>query len=58
MRKLIVISFISVDGIMQAPGGLEEQMSAIFLWTWPAIPDVLQNYKKTVHGRNGAGGGI
>src|SRR2546423_2458481 len=30
MRKLIVLSFITLDGIMQAPGGPEEDPSAGF----------------------------
>ena len=30
MRKIIVLSFISLDGVMQAPGGREEDMSSGF----------------------------
>jgi dihydrofolate reductase len=30
MRKIIVLSFISLDGVMQAPGGPEEDMSSDF----------------------------
>jgi dihydrofolate reductase len=38
MRKLIVLSFISLDGVMQAPGGPEEDTSGNFKfggWTFP-----------------------
>ncbi|MEX0609035.1 MAG: dihydrofolate reductase family protein [Balneolaceae bacterium] len=38
MRKIIVLSFISLDGVMQAPGGPEEDTSSDFKyggWTAP-----------------------
>lgn len=38
MRKVIVLSFISLDGVMQAPGGPEEDLSEGFSyggWTVP-----------------------
>ncbi len=38
MRKIIVLSFISLDGVMQAPGGSEEDTSGGFKyggWTAP-----------------------
>ena len=38
MRKIIVLSFITLDGVMQAPGGPEEDMSNDFKyggWTAP-----------------------
>lgn len=38
MRKLVVLSFISLDGIMQAPGGAKEDPSGNFKfggWTFP-----------------------
>ena len=38
MRKLIVSEFITLDGVMQAPGGKEEDRDGGFEhggWTWP-----------------------
>lgn len=38
MRKIIVLSFITLDGVMQAPGGPEEDTSGDFKyggWTAP-----------------------
>jgi dihydrofolate reductase/predicted transcriptional regulator YdeE len=38
MRKLIVSEFISLDGVMQAPGGINEDREGGFErggWTWP-----------------------
>jgi dihydrofolate reductase len=42
MRKIIVIEFISMDGVMQAPGGPEEDTSGGFKyggWTAPYFDD-------------------
>lgn len=38
MRKLIVAEFISLDGVIQAPGGADEDTDGGFAhggWTWP-----------------------
>jgi dihydrofolate reductase len=42
MRKIVVLSFISLDGVMQAPGGPEEDTSGDFKyggWTFPYFDD-------------------
>lgn len=42
MRKIVVLSFISLDGVMQAPGGPEEDTSGDFRyggWTVPYWDD-------------------
>jgi dihydrofolate reductase len=42
MRKIIVLSFITLDGVMQAPGGPEEDKSGGFKyggWTFPYFDD-------------------
>lgn len=43
MRKIVVLSFISLDGVMQAPGGPEEDTSGEFKfggWTVPYWDEV------------------
>lgn len=42
MRRIMVITFVSLDGVMQAPGGPKEDMSAGFKyggWTAPYFDD-------------------
>ncbi|MGW8226457.1 MAG: dihydrofolate reductase family protein [Anaerolineales bacterium] len=44
MRKIIVLSFITLDGVMQAPGGPEEDVSGNFKyggWTVPYFDESL-----------------
>ncbi len=44
MRKINVLTFISMDGVMQAPGGPEEDTSGEFKyggWTFPFFDDFL-----------------
>jgi dihydrofolate reductase len=43
MRKIVVLSFVSLDGVMQAPGGPDEDTSGGFKyggWTFPYFDDV------------------
>ena len=46
MRKLIVSEFVSLDGVMQAPGGADEDTEGGFQhggWTWPYWHDDIGN---------------
>ena len=49
MRKIIVLSFLTLDGIMQAPGGKDEDISGGFMyggWTIPYSDEVLREEVK------------
>lgn len=47
MRKIVVSEFVSLDGVMQAPGGAEEDTDGGFKhggWTWPFWHDDIGGY--------------
>jgi dihydrofolate reductase len=53
MRKLIVSEFISLDGVIQAPGGKDEDTDGGFEhggWTWPYWDDAIGEHFGEVMG--------
>jgi dihydrofolate reductase len=53
MRKLIVSEFISIDGVIQAPGGKDEDTEGGFEhggWTWPYWDDAIGDHFGQVMG--------
>jgi dihydrofolate reductase len=54
MRKVIVLSFVTIDGVMQAPGGPEEDISGGFKhggWTAPYFDEYLGKVMSVQMGR-------
>lgn len=55
MRKIIVLSFITLDGVMQAPGGPEEDLSGSFPlggWSVGFWDDLLENVMSEQMGKS------
>jgi dihydrofolate reductase len=53
MRKIIVSEFVSLDGVMQAPGGKDEDTEGGFThggWTWPYWHDAIGEHFSAVIG--------
>lgn len=49
MRKIVIISMVTLDGVMQAPGGPKEDTSGGFKyggWTWPYSDEISQKIFK------------
>lgn len=54
MRKLIVLSFMTLDGVMQAPGGSEEDESGRFVyggWSFPYFDEFMGQVMSEQMGR-------
>ena len=56
MRRVIVGGFVSLDGVMQAPGGPEEDTVGGFEyggWTFPFWDEVMDKLKQSAYGLSG-----
>lgn len=54
MRKIVVLSFVTIDGVMQAPGGPEEDVSGGFKhggWTVPFFDEFMDKVMSEQMGR-------
>src|ERR1700757_2339087 len=54
MRKIIVLSFVSLDGVMQAPGGPKEDTSGGFKYGGWTVP-FADSYSGPLMGKENAG---
>jgi hypothetical protein len=54
MHKLVVEAFISLDGVMQAPGGPDEDRDGG--WVVPYIGDLLAQDLRGIRGQLAVGG--
>ncbi len=57
MRKIVVSEFVSLDGVMQAPGGKDEDTDGGFVqggWTWPYWDDEIGVHFGEVMGESDA----
>jgi dihydrofolate reductase len=57
MRKIIVSEFVTLDGVIQAPGGADEDTEGGFThggWTWPYWHDDIGNHFDEVIGGSDA----
>ena len=57
MRKIVVSEFVSLDGVMQAPGGKDEDTEGGFAhggWTWPYWHDDIGAYLTQAISESGA----
>ena len=57
MRKIVVSEFVSLDGVMQAPGGKDEDTEGGFVhggWTLPYWhDDIMEHFTKRVSNKGG-----